>query len=151
MIVQSWDIASSDNDFSDYSVGITALYKDKKFTIIDILRDKLLFPELKRKIKELYDQYKPKKLIIENKASGIALIQQIRKEYNIYPIPYDPKFSKKDRIMVNSGIIESGQVLLPRGASFIDERQKEGNFIAFYMIYKFITYSRSSYTLVDFV
>ncbi|MGL4388664.1 MAG: phage terminase large subunit [Brevinema sp.] len=125
MIVQSWDTASSDNDFSDYSVGITALYKDNKFYIIDIFRDKLLFPELKRKIKELHDQYKPKKLIIENKASGIALIQQIRNEYNIYPIPYDPKLSKKDRIMVNSGIIESGRVLLPRGASFIDELQKE--------------------------
>ncbi|MGL4562711.1 MAG: phage terminase large subunit [Brevinema sp.] len=125
MIVQSWDTASSNNDFSDYSVGMTALYQNNKIYIIDILRGKFLFPELKRKIKSLYDQYNPKKLIIENKASGIALIQQIRQEYHIYPIAYDPKLSKKDRIMVNSGMIESRQVLLPRGVSFLDELEKE--------------------------
>ncbi|MGL4367580.1 MAG: phage terminase large subunit [Brevinemataceae bacterium] len=119
------DTASSNNDFSDYSVGITALFKDKKFYIIDIFQRKLLFPELKRKIKSLYDQYNPKKLIIENKASGTALIQQIRQEYHIYPIAYDPKLSKKDRIMVNSGMIEARQVLLPRGASFLEELEKE--------------------------
>lgn len=51
---------------------------------------------MKRKIKELHDRYNPKKLIIENKSSGIALIQQLRSEYNIYPIPYEPKLSKKE-------------------------------------------------------
>ncbi|MGL4561712.1 MAG: hypothetical protein ACRCV0_05450 [Brevinema sp.] len=38
---------------------------------------------------------------------------------------YDPKLSKKDRIMVNSGIIKSRQVLLPRGVSFLDDLEKE--------------------------
>ncbi|MGL4367573.1 MAG: hypothetical protein ACRCTQ_04770 [Brevinemataceae bacterium] len=42
-------------------MGITALYQNNKIYIIDILRDKLLFPELRRKIKTLYDQYNPKK------------------------------------------------------------------------------------------
>ncbi|MGL4561711.1 MAG: hypothetical protein ACRCV0_05445 [Brevinema sp.] len=68
IIVQGWDTASSDNDFSDYSVGMTALYQNNKIYIIDIVREKLLFPELKRRINALYDQYNPKKLIIENKA-----------------------------------------------------------------------------------
>ncbi|MGL4367572.1 MAG: hypothetical protein ACRCTQ_04765 [Brevinemataceae bacterium] len=69
-------------------------------------------------------------MIIENKASGIALIQQIKQEDHIYPIAYDPKLSKKDRIMVNSGIIESGQVCLPKGAIFFDELEKEvGTFL----------------------
>jgi len=89
MIVQSWDTASSDSNFADYTVGITALVKDNQFYIIDILRNRLLFPELKRKVKELYEKYNCKKLIIENKASGIALIQQLRSEYNIYPIAYE--------------------------------------------------------------
>lgn len=98
MVVQSWDTASSDSDFADYSVGITVLFKDKKFYIIDIFRGKLLFPEMKRKIKELHDRYNPEKIIIENKSSGIALIQQLRSEYNIYPISYEPTLSKKESI-----------------------------------------------------
>lgn len=37
MMIQSWDMASSDSDFADYSVGITALFKDQKFYIIDTI------------------------------------------------------------------------------------------------------------------
>lgn len=125
MIVQSWDTASSDSNFADYTVGITALVKGNQFYIIDIFRDKLLFPELKRKVKDLYERYDCKKIIIENKASGIALIQQIQSEYNIYPISYEPNMSKKDRVSTTSGIIEFGRVLLPRGAGFLDELEKE--------------------------
>ncbi|MGL5254309.1 MAG: phage terminase large subunit [Brevinema sp.] len=124
-IIQSWDTASSDSDYADYSVGITVLEKDNKFYIMDICRDRLLFPDLKRKVVELYGRYRPKELVIENKSSGMALIQQLEQEHQIYPIKYEPKLSKKDRIMTNSGVLESGRILLPRGASFLDALRTE--------------------------
>ncbi|MGL5720892.1 MAG: hypothetical protein ACRCY4_00610, partial [Brevinema sp.] len=92
---------------------------------MDIFRDRLLFPDLKRKVVELYERYRPKELVIENKSSGMALIQQLEQEHQIYPIKYEPKLSKKDRIMTNSGGMESGRVLLPRGASFSDALETE--------------------------
>ncbi|MGL5722506.1 MAG: phage terminase large subunit [Brevinema sp.] len=99
--------------------------KDNKFYIMDIFRDRLLFPDLKRKVLELYERYRPKELVIENKSSGMALIQQLEQEHQIYPIKYEPKLSKKDRIMTNSGVLESGRILLPRGASFLDALRVE--------------------------
>ncbi|MGL5254656.1 MAG: phage terminase large subunit [Brevinema sp.] len=88
-------------------------------------RGRLLFPDLKRKVVELYGRYSPKELVIENKSSGMALIQQLEQEHQIYPIKYEPKLSKKDRIMTNSGVLESGRILLPRGGSFLDALRTE--------------------------
>ena len=124
-IIQSWDTAMSDSNLADYSVGITAILKDNCYYIIDIFRDKLIFPELKRKIVGLYKQFNPNKLIIENKGSGISLIQQLRTEDKVHAIKYEPTMSKIERIMVHSGVLESGRIFLPRGASFLEELEKE--------------------------
>ena len=125
IIFQSWDTAMSDSNFADYSACITAVINNECFYIIDIFRDKLIFPDLKKKIISLHNQYNPNKLIIENKGSGISLVQQLKSEHKIYPIKYTPTLSKKERIMVHSGIIESGRVLLPRNASFLESLQSE--------------------------
>lgn len=124
-IIQSWDTAMSDNNYNDYSVGITAMVYENCYYIMDIYRGKLIFPELRRKIVELHQQFNPNKLIIENKGSGISLIQQLRSEDKVHAIKYEPTMSKKERIMVHSGVLESGRVFLPRKASFLEELEKE--------------------------
>lgn len=57
VIVQSWDTASKDGVFSDYSVCITAFKRKRMFYILDVYRDKLKFPDLRRKVVELAQRY----------------------------------------------------------------------------------------------
>ncbi|PJI86338.1 ParB-like nuclease family protein [Yoonia maricola] len=52
-IVQSWDTASKDGVFSDYSVCVTALTRKREVYILDVYRAKLQFPDLKRRVVEL--------------------------------------------------------------------------------------------------
>ena len=49
-IVQSWDTASKAAELSDYSVGITALVTKDEIYILDVVRERLEYPALKRRI-----------------------------------------------------------------------------------------------------
>ena len=119
-IFQSWDTAITDTDFA----CITAKYHNNRYYILNIYRKKLLFPELKRQIKEFYNLYNKPTVIIEDKSSGSSLIQQLRTE-NIPISSYQPKLSKKERILVHSSILESGFVLLPKNSNFTQSFQEE--------------------------
>ena len=53
------------------------------------------------------------------------MIQQLRSEGAISILPFTPKLSKQERIMVHSGIIESGNILLAKNASYLDDLRAE--------------------------
>jgi hypothetical protein len=51
-IVQSWDPASGIDDHHDFSVCTTWLVtKEKKYYLLDVLRARLVYPELRRKVR----------------------------------------------------------------------------------------------------
>ena len=47
-IFQSWDTASKDGELNDYSVCTTWLYHNKKYYLVDVLRERFDFPSLRR-------------------------------------------------------------------------------------------------------
>ncbi|MEM6500144.1 MAG: terminase, partial [Pseudomonadota bacterium] len=79
-IVQSWDTASKDGVFSDFSVCVTALIRKREIYILDVDRAKLQFPDLKRRVVELANRWNAHTLLIEDAASGQQLIQVLRAE-----------------------------------------------------------------------
>ena len=90
MIVQSWDTANKAGELNDYSVCTTWGLCDGKFYLLHVYRMRLNFPPLKRAAKELYERFEPRKVVIEDKASGTALIQELKAE-GIYGIElYQP-------------------------------------------------------------
>ncbi|HEU5046643.1 MAG TPA: phage terminase large subunit [Rickettsiales bacterium] len=123
-IVQSWDTAMKAHDGSDYSVCITACEVDKKLYILDIYRAKLDFPELRKKIPSLKQQFGADVVIIEDKGSGTGLIQQLRSE-GFGVIEYKPVGDKKDRAVAQSAHIEGGKVYLPEHASWLEDFRME--------------------------
>jgi hypothetical protein len=76
VIVQSWDTASKDGVFNDWSVCITALIRKRDVYILDVFRAKLQFPDLRRKVEELAKKWAVGSLLIEDAASGSQLIQR---------------------------------------------------------------------------
>jgi predicted phage terminase large subunit-like protein len=127
-IVQSWDTASKAEEFSDYSVCTTWLIKEGDYYLIDLLREKLNYPTLKRRLVEYASAFRADSIIIEDAGSGMALIQELRSEGNPgvhYPIAFKPDGDKVTRVHTQSAKIEAGHVRLPRKAEWLDDLRAE--------------------------
>ena len=73
-------------------------------------------------------KYEVDSLIIENKGSGISLIDDLRQgggHYDPVPIAFDPEGDKVTRMSAQSAQLEAGQVLLPRDAPWLGEFKAE--------------------------
>ncbi|WP_377190456.1 phage terminase large subunit [Ruegeria meonggei] len=123
-IVQSWDTASKATELADYSVGITAIIEGRTIYVVDVVREKLDYPDLKRKVIKTAKRWKADTVLVEDKGSGISLIQDLKREL-IRTIPIKPEGDKIVRMATCSAQIESGSVLLPRKAVWMNDFQSE--------------------------
>lgn len=126
--VQSWDTANKAGEMNDYSVCTTWGIDDRKFLyLLHVHRMRLNFPELKRAAKELHGKFKPDKLVIEDKASGTSLIQELKAE-GVYGIELYQPAPGSDKFMRLAGqaikFYES-RVRLPERAPWLDEYVRE--------------------------
>jgi predicted phage terminase large subunit-like protein len=120
MVFQSWDTANKATELSDYSVCTTWGVKKNDLFLLDVHRARLEYPALKRMIHSLAQFYKPKSIVIEDKSSGISLIQELRAE-GIHEVrKYQPLFDKILRMHTASGAIEGGLVYLPHKADWLE-------------------------------
>jgi phage terminase large subunit-like protein len=71
-IVQSWDTASKATELSDYSVCTSWGILGKNLYLIDVLRQRMEYPELKRAVRAQYERFRPNVVLIEDKASGTS-------------------------------------------------------------------------------
>lgn len=113
--IQSWDTAFQDKQRADWSVCTTwGLGNDNKFYLLDMFRDRMEFPALKRKAQDLYHEHMPSAVIIEERASGQALIQELLAETEMPVIPFrDKNIDKVMRAHAVTGYFESGVVKIP--------------------------------------
>ena len=129
--VQSWDTAFKKNQENDYSVCTTWVYTNTGFYLIDVWRGRVEFPELKRKVVELAKLHSVNEILIEDKASGQSLIQELQRN-TILPIKaIKVENDKIARVHSVTPIIESGKVYLPKEAhwlkEFLDEMEEFPN------------------------
>jgi predicted phage terminase large subunit-like protein len=120
-VLQSWDTANKATELSDYSVCTTWERVGNEFYLVDVFRQRLNYPDLKRKVKALADQHGPHTILIEDKASGTQLIQDLWAE-GLYAIKaYEPPqgTDKIMRLHAQTAIFENGRVLLPRHAPWL--------------------------------
>ena len=76
---------------------------------------------------ELARRYSPQHLFIEDKASGEALIQFLRKELpaHLWPLPRNPSSDKVNRATGVSPIVENGRLFLPTESVWLGEFKAE--------------------------
>lgn len=119
MILQSWDTASKVEHQNDFSVCTTWAVVDKHLFLIDVRREKLEFPSLKRAIEQQSALFNPDTILIEDTASGTALIQQLREDglSNIKEVGV--RGDKVMRFAAQTPKIEGGFVHLPREADWL--------------------------------
>lgn len=127
-VVQSWDTASKAGELNDYSVCTTWLIQNQTFYLLDVFRDRLLYPSLRRAVIEQAQRYRPCAVLIEDKASGMALAQDFRPGDlgpAGMPIAIEPEADKITRAAAQSIAIESGQVFLPERADWLEDLRAE--------------------------
>jgi predicted phage terminase large subunit-like protein len=123
--VQIWDTAFKEKQENDFSVCLTWLVTIDKYILINVFRDRVEFPELKKSAIEQYEIYKPNEVWIEDKASGISLIQELRRGTRI---PIKEIKADKDKLEYISAItplIEQGRVYLVEGKEWIKDFMDE--------------------------
>jgi predicted phage terminase large subunit-like protein len=121
MVFQSWDTANKPTELSDYSVCTTWGVKQKHIYLLHVLRRRMDYPALKRAVAEQAQAFRPKEIIIEDKASGTQLIQELIHE-GVHGIRrYEPTMDKIMRLHAVSSTIENGFVHLPEKAEWLTE------------------------------
>jgi len=121
MIVISTDTANKDTELADFSVfGVWGIREDRYY-LLDLIRDKMEFPELLGTAKALLEQWDPTFFLIEDKGSGTNLIQMLRNEGVDCVRPIDPgSESKIIRMSSETPAMRVGKVKTPKDASWLE-------------------------------
>ena len=115
--IQAWDTAGRKTQRSDYSVCTTwdVFMHNDRYNLIcsNIFRDRVEYPELKAKAKELYRKQEPDAVIIEAKNAGDALFQELRRTLPVQS--YTPSRGEDKIVRANAvaDIFASGLVWQP--------------------------------------
>jgi len=124
-IVQSWDTAFKTKQINDPSVCTTWLEVQAGYYLVDSFVFRGDYPTVKRHIKSKYAEFNPDVVLIEDKASGQSLIQELRQETAIPIIAILPIDDKETRMYSASSAIESGRVWLPESAPWLPAYESE--------------------------
>lgn len=118
-VVQSWDTAIKASASADYTVCTTWLETRSRHYLLDLFIAKLEYPDLKRAVQSLSDRFHPSHILIEDRASGQQLLQDLRRETALPVIPFQPGTQKDAKIVraaSASAVLEAGAVAIPADA-----------------------------------
>jgi predicted phage terminase large subunit-like protein len=118
-IVQSWDTANTPTELSDYSVCTTWGINQSHFYLLNVCRKRLNFPDLKRAVSEQDGLFNPTTILIEDKASGTQLIQELIAAGSSKIKGIKPDGDKIMRLHGQTAKIENGFVHLPADALWL--------------------------------
>ncbi len=128
-IVQSYDCAFTDKQYNDPTAMTTwGVFKPMdgpmSVLLIDCWAEHLTFPQLKPKVLDEWrvsygegrDAKRPDLILVEDKAAGISLVQELRQMH--LPVrPWNPgNADKMTRLQITASIFTTGRVWLPESS-----------------------------------
>ena len=127
-VIQSYDTAFMKKETADYSAittwGVFYPSEDQgpQLILLDALKGRYEFPELRRIALEQYGYWNPETVIVESKASGLPLTYELRK-MGIPVINFTPSKGNDKHTRVNSvaPLFESGCIWAPTEQAFAQE------------------------------
>ncbi len=124
-IIMSWDTAAKNGAQNDWSVCTVWLLADTVYYLLDMVRGRYEYPELRDTAIALAKRYNPFAILIEDASTGTALAQEL-KLAGLYPAHLIPiQHDKIGRMYVQTGKFERGFVYFPKDAPFMPELEKE--------------------------
>lgn len=123
--VQSWDTAIKSGGHHDASVCLTFAEFGGRSYLIDARVARYEYPELKRLFYAMAAQWKPQAILVEDRASGQQLLQDVKRETALPLVAVQPKNDKVTRFAAVSAMIEAGRVFLPENAPWLSDFEQE--------------------------
>jgi len=123
--VHSWDTAFKDKQENDFSVNTHWGVCHSGYYLLNVWRRKVEFPELKTTAIAMHDRDHPNAVIVEDKASGQSLIQELQRETAIPILPIKVDTNKLARANAVTPLMESGRVWLPKSAPWLHDYIEE--------------------------
>ena len=120
-IIQSWDTAYETKTSADFSACTTwgVFYNEAEndqpqLILLDAFKDRLAFPDLKQTALKHYKEWEPDAFIVEKKAAGAPLIQELR-AMGIPVQEFSPSRGNDKTVRVNAiaDLFTSGKVWAP--------------------------------------
>ena len=132
-VIQTYDTAFSTKTTADYSViqtwGIFRMPEEystgeeeyaANLVLLSNLKGRFEYPELRRLAREMYMKFRPDICMVEKKASGQSLIQDMRRS-GIPVMEYLPDRDKVSRVHAATPLLESGRVWLPTNKDWAED------------------------------
>lgn len=120
-IIQSWDTAFETKNNSDFSACTTwgVFYNEEEgdspqVILLDAFKDRMAFPELKQIALKHYKEWEPDAFIVEKKAAGAPLIQELR-NMGIPVQEFSPSRGNDKMVRLNAvaDLFSSGKIWAP--------------------------------------
>ncbi|MDR2078065.1 MAG: phage terminase large subunit [Rickettsiales bacterium] len=124
-IYLSFDTAIKSGTNNDPTVCTVWGEQENKYYLLDVFRKWLEYPELKRSSIELLNRWKPNYVLIEDKASGQSLIQDLRRSYGYNIIPVKATRDKITRFAAVTPLFEGGAVFLKKNDAWLFDYKYE--------------------------
>jgi predicted phage terminase large subunit-like protein len=123
--IQSWDTAFKTGTENDFSVCTTWGVARDGYYLLHLWRERVEFPELKRVPGSLAQEWKPNAILVEDKASGQSLIQELKLSTALPIIPVKTDRDKQTRAQAVTPLMEAGKVFLPQSAPWVNDYIEE--------------------------
>jgi predicted phage terminase large subunit-like protein len=116
-VVLACDPAGKNGIRNDYTAIVICGFDDnKQLYVLHVSRGHWTIVQMQGRIKALAREWNVSRVIIEDTASGMGLIQMLKEENDLNVIGYSPQGDKETRMMRHEGVFEAGRILLPNDA-----------------------------------
>ncbi len=114
-VVQTIDTAVKDHEDCDYSVIASwGLDDNNNWHLIDLVRQRLDYPALKKTTLKLIRKFKPEHTFIEECHTGLALCRELRQMEHFGVVVQPPKGSKVERAATAADTLYSERIVFPK-------------------------------------
>jgi predicted phage terminase large subunit-like protein len=124
-IVQSWDTAFKKGAETSYSVCTTWGLAENGHFLLSVWRNRVEFPELRRTLIALAEQWKPSAILVEDRASGQSLLQELKSATTLPVLAIRADSDKLSRAQAVTPLIEAGKVFVPESAPWLRDYMDE--------------------------
>jgi predicted phage terminase large subunit-like protein len=120
-VVQSWDTAFKKGAESSFSVCTTWGLAENGYFLLSVWRGRVEFPELRRTLIALAEQWKPSAILVEDRASGQSLLQELKSATSLPVLAVKVDSDKLSRAQAVTPLVEAGKVFLPESAPWLGD------------------------------
>lgn len=125
-VIQSWDTAYEGDETNSWTVCTTWAKCPDGYYLLDVWRNRPAFSALLKQVYALKQKWKAALVIVERKASGISLIEEINKgDPKLWLVHRSPEKGKVERAQQQTVKVEQGQLWLPVEADWLPAYEAE--------------------------